>query len=196
LPSISTLDSLPPNVPISTAGDIAGRAIMRLETVIRLYYLRHSFSFSDSFLIYYLSVLARSTLETMGAGSDKPLLDPQQIKTLRSTVLLCMKGMNEQGQNNYISEVVYRILKSNLSEQDLDALQANVNLFEWSEDDMFVAKQCRSQWPMPGVKVYDNPRAAGLDKKLDRLVKNYENMTLEDDSARRRSESRRVVEIE
>jgi len=167
---------------------------MRLETVIRLYYLRHSFSFSDSFLVYYLSVLTRATLETMG-DSDKPLLDPHQMETLRSTILLCMKGMNEQGQNNYISEVVYRVLKDSLSQQDLHALKTSVNLIEWNEDDMFIAKQCRSQWPLPGVKVYENPRAAGIDRSLDRLVKKCDRMTLEEDSRRRREESRKVVEI-
>ncbi|KAK0653068.1 hypothetical protein B0T16DRAFT_323245 [Cercophora newfieldiana] len=196
LPSIATLTSLPPDVPISTAGEISGRAVMRLETVIRLYYLRHSFSFCDSFLVYFLSILARATLETMGTFTHKPVLDPQQIRILRSTVLLCMKGMNEQGQNNYIAEVVYRLIKSTLSPQDLDALQANVNLVELSEDDLFTAKQCRSQWPMPGIKVYDNPRDAAVDKSLDRLVKKYNEMTLEEDSERRRRESRRVEELE
>ncbi|KAK0618837.1 hypothetical protein B0T14DRAFT_518107 [Immersiella caudata] len=196
LPNISTLTSLPRNTPLPTTTDFASRAIMRLETVIRLYYLRHSFSSCDSFLGYYLSVLARATLEMMGGPNGKPLLDPQQIRTLRSTVVLCMKGMNEQGQNNYIAEVIYRLMKSTLTPEDLEVLESTVNLFEWSEDDMFVARQCRSQWPMPGVKVYDNPRQAAVDVGLSRLVKMAENMTLEEDSARRRRESRRVVEID
>lgn len=196
LPSIETLTSLPLDGPITSAGELSGRAVMHLETVIRLYYLRHSFSHCDSFLIYFLSILARATLETMGTYTHKPVLDPQQIRILRSTVLLCMKGMNEQGQNNYIAEVVYRLIKSTLSPQDLDALQANVNLVELTEDDLFVAKQCRSHWPMPGVKVYDNPRDQAVDKTLDRLVKKYNNMTLEEHSGMRRREARRVEEVE
>jgi len=142
--------------------------------VLRLYYLRHSFAFYDAFLIYYLSLLTKATQETLRRAEQGPPLDSNLVKTLRSTIVLCMKGVNEQGQNNYISEVIFRVLRDNLSAQDMSLLRANVSLFEWTEDDMFMAQQCHSQWPLPLIKTSESPR----DKGLDRLVKKYDRLSM------------------
>ena len=159
----------------SKIDEVVSSSVIRLETILRLYYLRHSYSFQDCFLNYHLSLLARITLEAMSTASGR-LPDRNRLKSLRSTVILCIKGINEQGRNDHVAIIIYRLLRDSLVADDLEILKAHVTLFESVEDDAFVARHCRSQWPLPLIKVNGNPRAAGLDN----LVKQYERFSVED----------------
>ncbi len=159
--------------PSQTIDRIIEKSLVGIETLLRLYYLRHSFVFPDGFLIYHLLLLTRATkihLEALYNTRSDPML----VRTLRSTIFLCIKGLNDQGQHIYIGVTIYRVLRDELSQHDLDLLRANVALFESGEEDAFLAQQCHSQFPMPPMEANDNPREA----ELDNIVKRYTMISL------------------
>ena len=150
----------------TSATGVASLAILRMETLIRLYYLRHSFAFPDCFLICHLSLLTRATVESISNAYRLSPPDASALRALRSTLFLCIKGANDQSQHIYISVVIYKLLCDSMTSQDIDTLKASVALTEPAEDDMFLASQCRSNWSLPIVKV-ESPD----DTALDRMVK-------------------------
>jgi hypothetical protein len=153
----------------TSATGVASWAILRMETLIRLYYLRHSFAFSDCFLICHLSLLTRATLESISNAYRLSPPDASALRTLRSTLFLCIKGANDQSQHIYISVVIYKLLCDSMTPQDLDALKASVALTEPAEDEMFLASQCRSNWSLPIVKV-ESPDDTALDRMVEKMA--------------------------
>ncbi|KAK1830892.1 hypothetical protein QBC39DRAFT_100834 [Podospora conica] len=171
----------------TSASAVVSWAIMRMETLIRLYYLRHSFAFSDCFLICHLSLLTRATLEAISNAYRSLRPDPAALRTLRSTLFLCIKGANDQSQHIYMSVVIYKLLCDSMEPQDLETLKASVALIEPAEDDMFLASQCRSNWSLPIVKV-----GSPDDTALDRMVQQMADASISPDgSSRSASSSRR-----
>lgn len=96
----------------SLSKDVIAYAKIRFETVVRLYYVRHSFDSCDPTFVQWLSTLGYLTLESLGNGIDT--LDPNSVpaKTLRSTLLLCTIGVHSQGQSYYLYKLAYRVLRS------------------------------------------------------------------------------------
>lgn len=154
----------------TSASAVASWAILRMETLIRLYYLRHSFAFSDCFLICHLSLLTRATLESISNAYRLSRPDAAALHTLRSTLFLCIKGANDQSQHIYISVVIYKLLCDSMTPEDLKALKASVALTEPAEDDMFLASQCRSNWSLPIVKV-ESPDDTALDRMVQQMAR-------------------------
>lgn len=154
----------------TSASAVASWAILRMETLIRLYYLRHSFAFSDCFLICHLSLLTRATLESISNAYRLSRPDVAALHTLRSTLFLCIKGANDQSQHIYISVVIYKLLCDSMTPEDLKALKASVALTEPAEDDMFLASQCRSNWSLPIVKV-ESPDDTALDRMVQQMAR-------------------------
>lgn len=111
--------------------DISTVARARLETLIRLYYLRHSFDSLDSVLIMFLLLMGSITVHVLAdsvpsggketkydtrpsfAGTRSPNhseADTMNRKRDASTLLLCAKGLADQGQNLYLSTLMFNVL--------------------------------------------------------------------------------------
>jgi len=159
--------------------------ITRLETALRLYYVRHSFEHSGTFLIYPLSLLANLTLEALRrqtAPEAATAADPELTRTLRSTLFLCLKGLHDQGQHIYLAAVVYRVALKRLSEDELDRLQTGTGLLLVDESEantsnggqgsaaLATRRYCRSLWPVPDVKMDGAHRVERLDSMVEQYV--------------------------
>jgi hypothetical protein len=96
-----------------------------LETVLRLYYLRHGFVRGDSFLGHPLNLLAltslRQLLNTTTTTTSSFPSNPD-LATTRATLILAAKGIYDQGRNYFINHAVLRLIKQKMGEVEREML--------------------------------------------------------------------------
>ncbi|ORY56144.1 uncharacterized protein BCR38DRAFT_120679 [Pseudomassariella vexata] len=124
---------------------IVAEAKACFETLIRLYYLRHGFESYDVTLLQFLPMLASSSLH----GVTEANVSSDVKEAIRSTILLCAKGLREQGKNYYICEAIFRLFRNSLSQQDAQLLMREVSGIEQEDSRMVtMISEIRSQWPI------------------------------------------------
>ncbi|KAJ3455123.1 hypothetical protein MRS44_013723 [Fusarium solani] len=140
-----------------------------LETVLRLYYLRHSFEHSDTYLTYFLSILAYTTIENMNSDSVSPS-DVETLKILRATLILAVKGLYDQGQHVYVSSAMCRLMRDRMTKEDMNGLRRHTT---WKDDQPLVPYYVRSMFPVTIMMLDEDwqmETVKNLAKKYDRLA--------------------------
>lgn len=155
-------------------------AMVRLETIVRIYYLRHSYEFCNTYLTFFFSNVGFAALE----GLRAPAVDHERFKHLMSTLILCIKGLYDQGQHVHVASAVYRLLRNCLSPQDLRLLQGYIHWNITEDDDPLIISHVQSEWPLPIVGREKDPEAA----KLENLARRFNEMSV--DSSRETSEEK------
>ncbi|PHH65848.1 hypothetical protein CDD81_1217 [Ophiocordyceps australis] len=143
---------------------------MCMETVVRLYYIRHSFEHWDSFLIIYLTFVGFFTIKRLQSRTN------DSRNALVSTVVLCSKGLHDQSRHCYLAEAFLTVLRDG-SSADVQGMLADVDHGE--ERKRFVAGQIKSLYSVNIASVGDDRES----KRLDRLVQACSGLDLSDDSA-------------
>ncbi|KAI1381121.1 hypothetical protein F4677DRAFT_460363 [Hypoxylon crocopeplum] len=121
------------------------------ETLLRVYYLRHGFESADVTLVQFLHLLGFSALKDI-ASVEK---GSATYEAIRSTLLLCAKGMWEQGQNYYVSEVMFRLFRQSLSVDDAQLLRDIVEIEEGDGRTDHMIHEIRSRWPIGRFSMAD-----------------------------------------
>lgn len=168
-----------------------GPAAMRhLETVARLYYVRHGFEGCDSSLAYFLALLASISLRALEGGGNGARLAAGRgsPEILRSTLVLAMKGLHDQGRNLHVCKVLFRLLRDRMQPAEADILGRFVISSvdgvgagggdgggEGEESEADLALHTRSRFPVPVVKMGEDLDAA----LLENLVEKYQAVSLE-----------------
>jgi hypothetical protein len=99
-----------------TIRQIGTLARARLETLIRLYYLRHSFDALDVVLIMFLLLLGSISVRVLAlgdaadTGTGSGTGSGQGQGRDASTFLLCAKGLHDQGRNQYLGTLMFNML--------------------------------------------------------------------------------------
>lgn len=172
-----------------------------LETVARLYYMRHGFVACDSSLAWFLSLLASISLRALaGDGGDGARLAAGRgwPEVLRSTLVLAMKGLHDQGRHMHVCRVLFRLLADRMEPAEADILGRFVVLSgeggggdgggedERKGGEADLVLHTRSRFPVPVVKMGDDLNAAILEN----LVQKYQAVGLDssDSSASGNSE--------
>lgn len=147
---------------------LADEANAHLETLIRLYFLRHGFESFEPFLIHPLNVLGFSTINKINANPTS--LD---IDTTRSTIILAAKGMYDQGQSHYIGHVTLRFLRRSMRPEEMQLL-GQVGIPEDVEDEATQRQilEVRARWAPSIIRITDDPEA----QRLINLIKQYMGM--------------------
>ncbi|KAK2608972.1 hypothetical protein QQS21_002452 [Conoideocrella luteorostrata] len=153
----------------------AGEANAHLETLIRLYFLRHGFESFDPFLIHPLNVLGFSTINKINANPAS--LD---INTTRSTIVLAAKGMYDQGQCHYIGQVTLRFIKSSMRPEETQLLGRFAASGDIDEDEIPERHmhEIQARWAPSIIRVMDDPEA----QRLSNLVQQYIDMHLDSET--------------
>ncbi|KAI5867928.1 hypothetical protein GGS23DRAFT_591738 [Durotheca rogersii] len=175
---------LTPNLEV-TWHNIIRYAEVRLETLLRLYYLRHSFECYDPLLMQYLMLLGDTTLEKLHNATE-----PEDLEALRSTLVLCAKGLYDQGHNYHIAVLVFRLMRDRMKENDFDLLRTHLfasspppttaSEIGTSEDDPpLMVKYVRAQWQVP----IHTPDTGPTKRSLEYLVREYGMLSLDSEIA-------------
>ncbi|KAH6650068.1 hypothetical protein F5144DRAFT_555191 [Chaetomium tenue] len=136
-----------PGIPLAHAPrDIYNEAVNHLETVVRLYYLRHGFEATDSFLLHFLGFLNHITMNAIETSAGSSFLEAR-----RSTMLLLTKGIYDQSRVHYVAAAVLRLQIGLMRPEDVDLLKRFVDI----EADQLIygpLKQAvHSSWPVYSI---------------------------------------------
>lgn len=140
-----------------------------LETLIRLYYARHSFDQYDHWVSFTLVItgnLAASTLSSAPPDSPASLLDGY-----RSTLVLSARGLQSQAAHYHLAALLSIQLQAAVEPQTLQLVRMYVRkpTVEGEEEKLRV-EHSFSAWPVPIIGVHEDP-----DKvRLKNLLREFE----------------------
>ncbi|KAK1252494.1 hypothetical protein MKX08_003681 [Trichoderma sp. CBMAI-0020] len=163
-----------------TAHSTASHAASRLETVTRLYYIRHSFEYCDSFLTIHLSFVAGAAMDALKAT---PAHEASTARSLKSTIILSLKGLYEQGRHIHLTSVIYRLLRDRLEPKDLELLQNHVDWDPLTPEEPLLVQYAQSHYPLTMGRKEADPDGA----RLENLVKQYDQLAFEESQSSRPS---------
>ncbi|KAM0542279.1 hypothetical protein ACHAPJ_012887 [Fusarium lateritium] len=164
----------PPELPSGAIDRVTViRAHNNIETLVRLYHQRHDYQAYDSFLVLSLLLVGNRTIDSLESDPS-----PRDIEHYRATLVACAKGLHDQGKHSYMPALVYHMLRNRMRHQDKDLLLTYVKEHESGDPDL-IAQYNQSQYPVPIIKINEDPRTAHLAK----LVKRYEELSLKPVSA-------------
>ena len=151
---------------------IVADAKKHLQTLIRLYYLRHGFKAMDLFIVIPLMLAGIECVEAIDEGTAV-----NELETLRSTLILAAKGLYNQRRNHYLAQALYRVIRGRMRPREIALLKDAMNLDEDEPDErQEMVQAVRSHWPVSVVKNMDD-----LDSHiLTNLVENYANLNVEE----------------
>jgi hypothetical protein len=156
-----------------TAQSIIYLATVKLESVLRIYYLRHSFESYDMLLPVFLAHMCHETISRLlRIDRSDPTRSDKEIAALRSTLILCLRGLHDQFKNFYISGPILEVLHKRLSTEDRDLVGQYITLKYVKAEDDGVEKPQRvlSDYVMPIVSLHDDPEAARLSNLVQHFV--------------------------
>jgi hypothetical protein len=119
-----------------------------LETVLRLYYLRHGFQYFDAIILVYMVALGSTAIE----GIKTSPLSSQQNR-FRSTLILCAKGIHDQGMNFHFGKFMFRLICNRMGPEDISLLNQCAKLEELDESESLKTEYIESEWPNPFMDV-------------------------------------------
>lgn len=146
------------------------QAIMRasevmLESLMRLYYMRHSFVHYDPWLVVAMTRLGNNANDLLIGGSNE---DPSNLDGYRSTIILCAKTFESQAQNIHVATSLGIQLHSVVKPQMLQLIRTHVKAAEIDKaDEEAIAKHPHSQWPIPIINLSDDPEKTRLNHLIE-----------------------------
>ncbi|KAI7766366.1 hypothetical protein LZL87_013140 [Fusarium oxysporum] len=127
------------------------------------------FEHGDTYLTYFLSILANTAIENMNSDSVSPD-DVETLKILRATLILAVKGLYDQGQHVYVSSAMCRLIRDRMTNEDMNALRRHTT---WKEDQPLVPHYVRSTFPVTIMMLDEDwqmQTVENLAKKYDQLA--------------------------
>ncbi|EGX93535.1 C6 transcription factor, putative [Cordyceps militaris CM01] len=146
----------------STSQELLSEAAILLETVVRLYYLRHSFERLDTFLVQPLMEL--SNLRQADAATNH-VLDKESVW---STVVLCAQGFRDQGHSHYLGQILFQMTRNSVAPE----IQTVIDKYLYpgpQADAPLLPSDAQSDWPATIISVQDDAKHHRLSVVLQRL---------------------------
>lgn len=146
-----------------------------LQTLVRLYYLRHGFDAMDLFIVIPLVLAGFKCIDAINDDTPEP-----RLQDLRSTLVLVAKGLYSQRRNHYLAEALYRVVRGRMRAQEVALLKETTDIGD-DDDDRAAGRQAmaqavRSHWPVSIVG-----KGEDVDSYLlNNLVDNYAHLNIED----------------
>ncbi|KAI3578916.1 hypothetical protein IWW34DRAFT_805551 [Fusarium oxysporum f. sp. albedinis] len=135
-------------------------AKIKMETLLRLYYLRHGFESYDIFIVILLAFIGFMHAKTLDSSK---MVD---LESRKSTVVLVVKGLGDQSNNCYLARVVFRLLKGGIGSKN-DFLLKEVGIVEEDgEDEKAMEEQVNSSWPVDLEWIDVDPEKNRLDNMI------------------------------
>ncbi|KFG88128.1 putative C6 transcription factor [Metarhizium anisopliae] len=158
-----------------TPQQIVDDARKHLQTLVRLYYLRHGFEAMDLFIVVPLMLAGYECIDAIGEQATGP-----RLEALRSTLILIAKGLYHQRRNHYLAEALFRVIRGRMRQEELSLLKTTVRLDEDEEDERrHMAQAVRSHWPVSVVKKKEDVNS----HILKNLVETYAHLNVNEEPA-------------
>jgi len=155
----------------NTPREIVSNSVACMETILRLYYLRHGFETSDLVLSQFLLLVCFSSLQDLSRA------DQATRESKLSTIILCAKGLLEQSRNFYLAEFIFYRLRDAMDSNTARTLKEFTEMEEDEERTGEMVRHVQSDWPINIVDVKE-------DRQLCNVIRATEDLSVEDtDSA-------------
>lgn len=138
---------------------------------MRLYFLRHGYEYSDTYLTHTLAVLAFMALERL-----RSTVDPDESEDVRSTIYLTAKGLADQGKNYFIPSTLFEVLRSQMSPDDVTTLLSFLDLPNRnSVSSRLRIEHIQAEYPVNIVDMTDHPEK----RRLGKMIKDFASLNVE-----------------
>ncbi|KAI8714859.1 Zn(2)-C6 fungal-type domain-containing protein [Fusarium sp. LHS14.1] len=157
------------NIPSPSPEEIVIWSRACMESVVRLYYTRHSFEHLNTIMVTYLLFVGFNALKMLGTAN------PQDHDAVLSTAVLCAKGLRDQSRFYYIAEAIFMVLRDSMDPSAAHLLKDFAHIEDEEDRKQLVARQVRSAYPVNIVSIADDPEK----QRLSRLVEAYTGLGLD-----------------
>jgi hypothetical protein len=161
-----------------TAQDIVAQSTNQLESIIRIYYLRHSFEAYDQMLAIFLVHLLNQIIPTLEQLEHGPSnVQTENSNALLSTLLLCFKGLYDQSKNAYVAGLILAVMKKRVSPVMRSAIALHVAPEEKETPEPEINEDSSVEQPpplfsdfvLPGAALCEDPKRWRLANLVEEL---------------------------
>lgn len=149
--------------PEALAQQVVSESRNYLQTLVRLYYLRHGFEAMDLFIVVPLMHVGDDCIDDINEQTPAP-----QLEVLRSTLILVAKGLCDQRRNHYLAEALFRVIRGRMRPQEVALLRDTVRPDEDEAGEKRELMQAvRSHWPVSVVRKKSDMGSAILSRLVE-----------------------------
>lgn len=153
----------------NNTAELVSTAQSCLITLLHLFYHCHGFEAYYIFLLQVFSQIGFDSIERLRElERARHSLYPEG-KAIRATLMLCAKGLHDQGQNFYLSECVYKILCKSMSSDDTKCFRDWTNITGDEDREPLMIEHVHSEYPVNISAITQDPS----DHRLYRLLENW-----------------------
>ncbi|CAI6315083.1 unnamed protein product [Periconia digitata] len=146
--------------------NIVSNAERDINVLVRLYHLRHGFEDPH---VYLTSPLVKLGFMSLHSINDQT--PPEILHYTRSSLLLALKGLREQGRNYYITRTVYHIIKNQLRSEEARLLRGTEDPESELDKSPELESEIQSAWTPTVVDISDGASEDELSKLAKRFLK-------------------------
>lgn len=152
--------------------DVVAEANKHLQTLVRLYYLRHGFEAMDLFIVIPLMLACCGCIEAINEQTPEDALEG-----LQSMLILTAQGLYNQRRNHYLAEALYRVIRGRMRPQEASLLRSTSAIDDAEpEGKQQMIQAVRSHWPVSVVRKKEDIES----QILTNLVENYARLNTEE----------------
>ncbi|KAJ4360832.1 uncharacterized protein N0V89_001399 [Didymosphaeria variabile] len=171
----ATAAPAPPSSLDGTPQGIVRHSQVMFETLLRIYYLRHSYSTYDAWIIHFLLVLGTNALNSLYDATAPTAF--QHPADALSSLLLAVKGLKQQSKNVYIARICALGLQKSMRPDDLQWVRTFLFLKPVTkEDQRMIDESARCSYPVPIVSSEGQLET----RKLGEIMKGVEELPVEE----------------
>ncbi|KAA8611295.1 Zn(2)-C6 fungal-type DNA-binding domain protein [Pyrenophora tritici-repentis] len=148
-----------------------------LQTLLHMFYHRHGFDAYYIFLLQVLVQLGFDAVERLRTPEAQQEHFPAVMKATRATLILCAKGLRDQGRNFYLSELIFRILRDEMNPVDVKLLRDWARVKNEEEREELMMEHIQSDYPVNVEAITCDP----TERRLNRLLKSMGELKLPGD---------------
>ncbi|KAF4963074.1 hypothetical protein FSARC_8876 [Fusarium sarcochroum] len=145
---------------------------LRPNTIVFPAHLKLHFEPQDTFLAQPLVELANICQRDVTSGRELT-----HFESIRSTLVLCMKGLSDQGRNQFIGRALFQLTRDSLSTKDKALIDKHIYTNQQAQalPSQIRADQVHSNWP---VNIIGTPGELE-GQRLTALLYRFEKVTLQ-----------------
>jgi hypothetical protein len=149
-----------------------------LQTLLYMFYHQHGFEDYYIFLLQVLVQLGFDSLERLRTPEAQQQPLTAVMKATRATLILCAKGLRDQGRNFFLSELVFRVLRDKMNPVDAKLLKDWAQIKDDEERERLMVEHVHAEYPVNVEGITSDP----TERRLHRLLVSIGDLKLPNDT--------------
>jgi hypothetical protein len=151
-----------------------------LQTLLHMFYHRHGFEAYYIFLLQILVQLGFDSIERLRTPEAQQTHFPAVMKATRATLILCAKGLRDQGKNFFLSELVFRVLRDRMDPVDVKLLKDWADIKDEDRREQSMMEHIHGEFPVNVESITSDP----TEQRLNRLLQSMGDLKLPNDTVK------------